>query len=243
MTKGKTQATGTGIGPGVGATKEQSIGGSGKELFVLKYLRFACCNLTRTKEFYISLGMSVEWQVKSNKQSADKDKKEGAAGAPDTPGDALGQDGKGLTAVSENPSESDATKSAKDGASNPAAAAVDDNANSIQSKTDLCLSFVNIPSTEHEVHAESHQFQLIFETGQVLDSLLVLFVVFLNCYHVTERNRGRRARRGSRTKQAKYISQTCSQKGGGGGRKERPQPRISGRLRAFPSQNRETPRI
>ncbi|KAJ3401946.1 hypothetical protein HDU80_005561 [Chytriomyces hyalinus] len=131
---------------------------AGKELFVLKYLRLSSNDLARTKDFYVSLGMGVEWQVRSNKPAT------GMPGLPSTQ-----EDGRlsivGVTVTVEPSLDTEAAaimgdvesdKRSADAASKKDELAPDANASS---KMDLCMSF------NTDASADQNPFQLIFESG------------------------------------------------------------------------------
>ncbi|ORY47260.1 hypothetical protein BCR33DRAFT_678118 [Rhizoclosmatium globosum] len=153
--------------------------GPPKEQFQLKYLRFSCNDLARTKEFYVTLGMSVEWQLRSSKTPLNTQ----TPATPNVPPTAdatkdpekrrpsLVQKIQQISANKKAAQDAAAKKAADELAGILTAAPVEEVKPQPQPeppagspnvfKTDLCMSFSITPSNSTE-HPDPTQFQLIF---------------------------------------------------------------------------------
>ncbi|KAJ3004132.1 UNVERIFIED_CONTAM: hypothetical protein HDU68_005282 [Siphonaria sp. JEL0065] len=87
-----TKANPTGTNSQGAAGKEHT---HSRELFALKYIRFSCEDLIKTREFYTCLGMSVEWQLRSSKNNTSVNNNN----VPATPGNAAPPAAEEATAV------------------------------------------------------------------------------------------------------------------------------------------------
>ncbi|KAJ3072644.1 hypothetical protein HDU98_003222 [Podochytrium sp. JEL0797] len=165
-------------GPGSIGSGASGLSSSTGHLYTLKYIRLSCVDISRTKEFYVSLGMSVEYQLSSNKNPNTPGTPSGAPGTaeemPKGPGDAKADNWKPRVSMTERMAAVKAKAVAElagtlmaeptiaeNNASKAAEAHSDSSATPSLYKTDLCLSFVGapVPGTEP---VDQCQFQLVF---------------------------------------------------------------------------------
>ncbi|KAI9350829.1 hypothetical protein BDR26DRAFT_851604 [Obelidium mucronatum] len=138
-----------------------------REMFALKYLRFSCDDLIKTREFYISLGMSVEWQQRSSKNAPAVN----VNPAPNAPPAAEEASADLSTKDAANTQSQDSSKpKVEEGLTligisteEPTKQQQEDLPNGSPNvyKTDLCLSFASTPTNSSESNDQCH-FQLIF---------------------------------------------------------------------------------